>query len=186
MTFTTSTMYRNALTALTALTTRMRKSSDRAEEAWTGGLRRPVCALSLTQGEWLAASREFQICRHQAADMDALMDECFGEPRDRSHWVLSKKRELRRYELLDAYQLRRQPWLDYHDFAELIVAARVAEMVWRRAPQDLILLDHFLTLSEMVFDCLSPTCAEPEANHVPAVPVRFNPSGHGTLLGRSE
>ena len=166
MTYTISTMHKNALTALTALTTRMRKSSAKEAGMDIGDRCHSFSAPVFAQEERLAANHRFHVLRNQAADMLALMDECISESLDRSDWVVPKHRELRRYELLDASQMRHHPWLDYCDFAELYAATQVVEMSCHQAPRDLILLNRYLTLSEMVFDCLFPTRVQTESRKI--------------------
>lgn len=168
------TMCGGALTALTALTKRDQKSSFQPGGGATSGVGHSIDIYALTEEERLAAEQVFQFMCNREADMVALLDEWLSESRDRSNWILPRPGELRRYELLDAYWLRHQPWLDYLDFAELIAAAQVAKMAWLQAPQDLILLDQYLTLSGMVLECLSPTCAETGVLRCSTLPVHVN------------
>jgi hypothetical protein len=154
--------------------------------AQTSGLLRRLRVLDLTAEQRLAAELRFQLLRHQMADWDALLDEWLSEPRDRSNWIVLRPAELRRYELLDAYQLRHQPWLDYRDFAELVAATQVAEMAWREAPQDLILHEQYHTLSEMVLDCLSPACAETGDLHRSVLPMHRNSHTYARESGGRE
>ena len=70
------------------------------------GLSRQMDTSNLTQEEWLGADDRFGKLRHQAADMDALMDECVSEPLDRSDWVLPRYGEQRRYESVSYTHLR--------------------------------------------------------------------------------
>ena len=173
-----STVGKNTRTARTARTKRLK-----VRKMQTCDLLQSVRVLDLTEVQTLAAEQRLQLRRNQVADWVALLDEWLSEPRDRSTWILPRPRELLRYELLDACQLRHQPWLDYLDFAELIAAAQVAETAWRQAPHDLILLKQYHTLSEMVLDCLSPTCAEIGALHCSALPVRLNSHSYDPMSG---
>lgn len=173
-----STVGKKARTARTARTKRLK-----VRKMQTCDLLQSVRVLDLAEEQTLAAEQRLQLRRNQVADWVALLDEWLSEPRDRSTWILPRPRELRRYELLDACQLRHQPWLDYLDFAELIAAAQVAETAWRQAPHDLILLEQYHTLSEMVLDCLSPTCAQTEAHHCSALPVRLNSHNYAPISG---
>ena len=153
-----STMSKTARMARTPRTERMKIPA--IQGAWNSELFHPVSALGITEQEWSAADHRLHVRRNQVADFEALLVEFLAEPVDRSGWVMPKPRELQRYELLDASQLRHQPWLDYWDFAELVAAAQVAEVFCHGAPRDLIGLDRYLTLSEMVFDCLHPMAVQ--------------------------
>lgn len=174
-----STVDNDACTTHSTRTARTKYSKVRKVQ--TTDLLRRVRDLGLTEEQSLAAERRLQLRRNQVADWVALLDEWLSEPRDWSTWILPRPRELRRYELLDACRLRHQPWLDYLDFAELIAAAQVAEAAWLQAPHDLILLEQYDTLSEMVLECLSPTCAQTGALHCSALPVHLNSHNYAPM-----
>ena len=157
-----------------ALSAQNRRTSIQGVGTRCSDLGRDVDIYALTAEQLLAAEQVFQSMCNREADMIALLDEWLSEPKDQSNRIVLRPAELRRYELLDTYRLMHQPWLDYLDFAESIAAAQVAGMAWHQVPQDLILLDHYLTLSGMVLDCLFPTCAETGVLPCSTLPVHVN------------
>ncbi len=109
--------------------------------------------LNPSEEQSLAAEQNFQLLRHQMADMVALLDEWLSESRDWSSWIVLRPRELDRYKQLDVYEPQLRLLLNYDSFTDLVGAWKVARLSWEAVPEDLGRLDAWLMLNRLVYMC---------------------------------